>query len=86
MNDRNRRTPNRRAEQTGPKFCSRCGGALTAQSTTNQRNVCRCKKTNVQAVQHPIAVAPVSQESAIVPDVTPEATPVPTTSADVTQE
>jgi hypothetical protein len=44
MNDRNRRNSNRRTEQEGPRFCSRCGGALTPQNTTNQLNVCHCKR------------------------------------------
>jgi len=44
MNDRNRRPPPRRTQQEGPRFCSTCGGMLTAQQGGNPGNVCRCKK------------------------------------------
>jgi hypothetical protein len=44
MNSRSRQPYSRRAEQTGPRFCSRCGGALSAQGGINPTNVCRCTK------------------------------------------
>jgi hypothetical protein len=45
MNNKNRRPPNRRPDQAEPRFCPRCGGALTGQNIIHQTNVCRCKKS-----------------------------------------
>lgn len=44
MNGKNRRGPQRKTDNNGPLFCNRCGGALMAQNTFSQTNVCRCKK------------------------------------------
>jgi hypothetical protein len=60
MNDRNRRGPQRKSDNNGPLFCSRCGGALMAQNTFSQTNVCRCKK---EAASAPKEAAPVAKES-----------------------
>jgi hypothetical protein len=51
MNDRNRRGPQRKSDNNGPLFCQRCGGALMAQNTFSQTNVCRCKKEAASASQ-----------------------------------
>jgi hypothetical protein len=50
MNSRGRYMPSRRNEPSGPKFCSRCGGPLSAQGALNPTNVCRC--TKAQREQH----------------------------------
>jgi len=42
MHNKNRRPLNRLPNQAEPpRFCARCGGALTVQHTTSQRTVCR---------------------------------------------
>ncbi len=44
MNARGRNQPWKRTESSGPRFCARCGGALTSQGAGNPVNVCRCTK------------------------------------------
>lgn len=44
MNNRGRQQPWKRTESSGPRFCSRCGGALTSQGVANPMTVCRCSK------------------------------------------
>jgi hypothetical protein len=68
MNDRNRRGPQRKSDNNGPLFCSRCGGALMAQNTFSPTNVCRCKKVAAPAVKD---VAHTPEDHSTVQEVAP---------------
>jgi hypothetical protein len=42
MNYRDRNRGQKKSEPSGPRFCSRCGGATSSQPGGVSTNVCRC--------------------------------------------
>jgi hypothetical protein len=64
MNNRTRRPTNRRPEQDGPKFCSRCGGATASQHTSILTNVCQCKREQTPSTGRKAAAAPEQEATA----------------------